>query len=48
MSCYHKRMARDYNKKIKPRTFNEGDMVFSKILPFNEDPVRVPLTEVPT
>lgn len=30
--------ARAYDKKVKPRSFTEGDLVLKKILSFNEDP----------
>lgn len=25
--CYQKRIAQSYNKKVKPRSFNKGDLV---------------------
>ena len=34
---YQSRMARAFNKKIRPREFNSGDMVLKKILPNQED-----------
>lgn len=36
--CYQRRIARAYNKKVKPRVFQEGDLVLKKVLPFKEDP----------
>lgn len=36
--CYKKRKVRAYEKKIKHRSFREGDLVPKKILPFKEDP----------
>ncbi|XP_027158367.1 uncharacterized protein LOC113759986 [Coffea eugenioides] len=35
--CYRKRMARAYNKKVKPRLFIEGDKVLKRILPVQEE-----------
>lgn len=32
--CYQKRTAWAYDKKLKPKTFKEGDLVLKKILPF--------------
>ena len=34
---YHKRMARAFEKKVKPRTFQPGDLVLKKILPNQKD-----------
>ena len=30
---YQRRMAKSYDKKVRPRGFNEGDLVLKKILP---------------
>jgi len=30
---YQRRMAKSYNKKVRPREFHEGDLVLKKILP---------------
>ena len=35
--CYQQRMARAYNKKVKPRSFKEGDLVLKRILPIQEE-----------
>ena len=35
--CYQARMARAFNKKVRPREFKEGDLVLKKILPCQED-----------
>ena len=35
--CYQKRIARAYNKKVRPRHFKEGDLVLKKIFPFQEE-----------
>ncbi|XP_027169488.1 uncharacterized protein K02A2.6-like [Coffea eugenioides] len=34
--CYQKRVARAYNKKVRPRIFTEGDKVLKHILPVQE------------
>lgn len=34
---YQKQIARAYDKKVKPRIFQECDLVLKKILPFEED-----------
>ena len=34
---HQKRMIRAYNKKIRPREFQEGELVLKKILPFQKD-----------
>jgi hypothetical protein len=31
---YQRRMAKSYNKKVRPRGFHEGDLVLKKILSF--------------
>lgn len=36
--CYMKCMAQTYSKKVKPRSFKEGDLVFTKIIASIEDP----------
>lgn len=36
--CYQRRIARAYDKKVKPRVFQEGGLVLKMILPFREDP----------
>jgi len=30
---YQRRMAKSYNKKVRPQGFHEGDLVLKKILP---------------
>ena len=35
--CDQKRMARAYNKKVKPRQFEEGDTVLKRILPIQDE-----------
>nr|XP_027101660.1 uncharacterized protein LOC113722576 [Coffea arabica] len=35
--CYQKRVARAYNKKVRPRIFTEGDKVLKHILPVQEE-----------
>ncbi|XP_027086593.1 uncharacterized protein [Coffea arabica] len=35
--CYQKRVARAYNKRVKPRIFTEGDKVLKRILPVQEE-----------
>ncbi|XP_071939983.1 uncharacterized protein [Coffea arabica] len=35
---YQKRMARPYNKKLKPQLFEEKDKVLKRILPVQEKP----------
>ena len=34
---YQRRIARAFNKKVRPREFREGDLVIKKILPSQED-----------
>nr|XP_027067842.1 uncharacterized protein LOC113693513 [Coffea arabica] len=34
--CYQKRVARAYNKRVRPRIFTEGDKVLKHILPVQE------------
>ncbi|XP_027076955.1 uncharacterized protein [Coffea arabica] len=34
--CYQQRMARVYNKKVKPRLFEVGDKVLKRILPMQD------------
>ena len=34
---YQKKMKKDFDKKVKPREFREGDLVLRKILSFNAD-----------
>ena len=34
---YPKRMKKDFDKKVKPREFREGDLVLRKIMSFNAD-----------
>ncbi|KAG8476462.1 hypothetical protein CXB51_033312 [Gossypium anomalum] len=34
---YQRRMMRAYNKKVRPRVFNDGDLVLKKILPMQKD-----------
>ena len=34
---YQKHMIQAYNKKIRPREFQEGELVLKKILPFQKD-----------
>ena len=34
---YHKRMKKDFDKKVKPREFREGDLVLRKIMSFKVD-----------
>ncbi|GLT27543.1 hypothetical protein SLA2020_025300 [Shorea laevis] len=36
--CYQQRMAAAYNKKVRPRRFQEGDVVLKKVLPSERDP----------
>lgn len=36
--CYQRRIARAYDKKVKPRIFQEGDLVLKNSLLFKEDP----------
>ncbi|XP_027067852.2 uncharacterized protein [Coffea arabica] len=35
--CYQKRVARAYNKRVRPRIFTEGDKVLKHILPVQEE-----------
>nr|XP_027124338.1 uncharacterized protein LOC113741048 [Coffea arabica] len=35
--CYQPRMARAYNKKVKPRLFEVGDKVLKRILPMQDE-----------
>lgn len=35
--CHQKRVAQTYGKKVKPKTFQEGDLVLNNILPFKKD-----------
>ncbi|XP_027169433.1 uncharacterized protein LOC113769160 [Coffea eugenioides] len=35
--CYQQRMARAYNKKVKPRLFEVGDKVLKRILPMQDE-----------
>ena len=35
--CYQQRMARAYNKKVKPRSFQIGDLVLKRILPIQDE-----------
>nr|XP_027075869.1 uncharacterized protein K02A2.6-like [Coffea arabica] len=35
--CYQQRMARAYNKKVKPRLFDVGDKVLKRILPMQDE-----------
>ncbi|XP_027182063.1 uncharacterized protein K02A2.6-like [Coffea eugenioides] len=35
--CYQQRMARVYNKKVKPRLFEVGDKVLKRILPMQDE-----------
>ncbi|XP_071909679.1 uncharacterized protein [Coffea arabica] len=35
--CYQKRVARAYNKRVRPRVFTEGDKVLKHILPAQEE-----------
>ena len=35
---YQQRMARAFNKKVRPRDFKEGDLVLRKVLPNIQDP----------
>lgn len=37
-SAIKKLNAQAYNKKVKPISFNKGDSVLKKILPFMKDP----------
>lgn len=39
--CHQRRIGRAYDKKVKPRSFQEGDLIPKKILPFREDPLMV-------
>lgn len=36
--CYQRQIAPAYDKKVKPRIFQDGGLFFKKILPFREDP----------
>lgn len=36
--CYQRRIARAYDKNMKPMSFPRGDLVLKKILPFKEYP----------
>lgn len=35
---YQRRMKKVFDKKVRPRLFEEGDMVLRKILPVHKDP----------
>ena len=35
--CYQRRIARSFNKSIRPRQFKTGDLVLKKILPIQEE-----------
>lgn len=35
--CYQQRMARAYNKKVRPRRFEVGDKILKRILPIREE-----------
>lgn len=36
IQCYHRRMGRAYDKKVKPRNFRKCDMVLKKTLPYKD------------
>ena len=38
--CYQRRMARTYNKKVKPRLFEERDKILKRILPIQGEAKR--------
>jgi hypothetical protein len=35
--CYQRRIAKSFNKSVRPRSFKEGDLVLKKILPIQEE-----------
>ena len=36
---YHRKTARYYDRRVKPRNYKPGDMVLKKLLPARKDPV---------
>ena len=37
---YHKKTARYYDRRVKPRNYNPGDLVLKKLLPTRKDPIH--------
>ena len=44
MSAYQERVAKYFNRKVKPRSFKVGDMVLRKATLATKDPTEVKLT----
>ena len=37
---YHKKTARYYDRRVKPRNYNPGDLVLKKLMPSRKDPTH--------
>ena len=40
MEDYHRKTARYYDQRVKPRSFKSGDLVLKKLLPARKDPAH--------
>ena len=40
MEDYHKKTARYYDQRVKPRSYKPGDLVLKKLLPVRKDPAH--------
>ena len=40
MEDYHRKTARYYDQRVKPKSYNPGDLVLKKLLPIRKDPAH--------